>query len=570
VSRLLNHYPVYPRQIVLMAVLAAGVCASDLLFAAEPDQDAAARRPLALICAANMDRFLEDLDYVLGSVGEQERLDQLHGVITNLNGLKGVDRGRPIGLLVFSSASGMGDPDVVAFIPISSMDDLQVSLKISNQVSLVKGEEEGRWELRGPDRGIPIRVEDQYAFVAQKPERLDGDLPAVSDLTAGAADRYDLSLAVFREGIPEQAIEQGLAKLHADAERERERRDGETDAQHALRTRVSRSAEEVLQHVLTDFEQLTVGLTVSREERAAVIEARVAAQPRSELSNFVASLAAANSQFAGLDPDTTPLSVSSAWSLSDNGSEIAAELLHQVRQQLGQQMQQDFNASSSAEHPVRRVLDALDATAEAGQVDSLVAFSGDRPGGMVLIGAIHLEQADAVSSALEQILPFVGQSADVARLELNALEIDGVSVHRIVPKKIRQQDERLYGADAALYVGAGQDAIWLALGGADTPEVLSRFISGVGATDRAESSRPPLLSLDLHLSSWIGLAGDGRSTNERKFIEVARTAFNDPDRDGLHLEIVSDESGLQLTMQLDEGYVRLFGLALAQRLRQGD
>lgn len=570
-NRLPSPFDLRIRAFGLLAAMTivAGVTAG--LTAAEPEERPAAEQtPLAVVCAASVDTLLEDLDYVLGSAGAQERMNQIRGIITNLNGLKGIDRGRPVGVLVYPPASGMGDPDVVAFIPVSSMEDVQVSLKISNQVSVVKGDGEGRWELRGPDRSIPIQVQGDYAFVAQNPERLGGTLPDVTALTESTAGRYDLSLRVFRGGIPEQAIEQGLAKLHADAEKERERRDGETDAQYGLRTRLSRSAEEVLEHLLTDFEQATIGVSVSREERSASIEATVAVQPRSELAAFIASLAATHSQFAGLDPDTTALTVSSSWTLSDNGSEMAGELLEQLRQQLGEQMQQDFTGASSAEHPVRRVLDALDATAEAGQVDSLFAFSGDRPGGMVLVAAAHVEQAEELASALEQILPFVSQSKDVASLELQALEIEGVAVHRIVPKKIRQQDERLYGSDAALYVGVGQEAIWLALGGAETPDVLARFISGAPAEVAAEQSPPPLLSLDLHLSSWIGLAGDGSSNKERRFIEAARMAFTDPDRDGLHVEIVPGDSGLQLTARLDEGYLRLLGLALAQRTQPGN
>ena len=531
--------------------------------------DAAPRSPAAVFCAADLDRVLGHLDHLLRLGNAESRMQQLRSILAGLNDLKGIDRSRPVGLFLYPPSSGGGDPDAIAFVPVSSMEDLQVSLRISNQVSLVPLEEEGRWELRGPDNSVPIRVQDGYAFVTQKGELLDGTLPDVAALTASIAERYDLGIVVLREGLPQQALDAAIAKLHADSERDRERRDAESDAEYALRSRISRSLEQIIEYGITDFEQVSLGLTISEEEQQAELETLLDVRPDGPFAGYLQSLAASRSQFAVVDPDAAALSASSAWTLSGEGTDIASQLLQQVREQVGRQLEEDFTASTSAGHPVRRVLDALDATVTAGRMDGIVTFAGDRPGGMVLVGAAHLEHSTEVAQAVEQILPYVAQSPDVSALELNAFEAGGVSVHRIVPAKVRKQDERLYGPDAALHVGIGRDAIWIALGGAEAPRVLTEFIeaSAQADGDSATGSTPPLLALDVHLSTWIGLAGTGGTGEQRGFIEAARVAFAVPDQDGLRAVLTPGDRGLRLAVQVDEGYLRLLGLALAKRLQ---
>lgn len=556
----------------VLAMSAAALMAVGANRQAAESEDAPPRSPAAVVCAADLDRVLDHLDYVLRLGDAEARMQQLRSILTGLNDLQGIDRSRPVGLLLYPPSSGGGDPDAIAFVPVSSMEDLEISLKISNQVSLVPLEEEGRWELRGPDNSVPIRVQEGYAFVTQKGELLEGTLPDVAALTASIAERYDLGIVVLREGLPQQALDAAIAKLHTDSEQDRERRSGESDAEYALRNRISRSFEQIIEYGITDFEQVSLGLTISEEEQQAELEALLDVRPDGPFAGYIQSLAASQSQFAVVDPEAAALSATSSWTLSGEGTDIVSQLLQQVREQVGRQLQQDFTASSSAEHPVRRVLDALDATVAAGRMDGIVTFAGDRPGGMVLVGAAHLEHSTEVAQAVEQILPHVAQSPDVSALELNAFEAGGVSVHRIVPAKVRKQDERLYGPDVALHVGIGRDAIWIALGGAEAPRVLTEFIdaSAQSAGKPAAEGAPPLLALDVHLATWIGLAGTGGTGEQRGFIEAARVAFADPDQDGLRALLTPGDNGLRLAVQVDEGYLRLLGLALAKRLERGE
>jgi hypothetical protein len=132
---------------------------------------------------------------------------------------------------------------------------------------------------------------------------------------------------------------------------------------------------------------------------------------------------------------------------------------------------------------------------------------------------------------------------------------------------MRKQDVQLYGEDAALYFGAGGSALWMALGGPDTIGVLQEVIPRVAARGTTAAA-PPAFRAVLHLTSWLGMIGAESSANERQFATAARQAFTDPDADALRLELVPGANGLQMRVRFDEGYIRLVGLALSDRMRQ--
>jgi hypothetical protein len=200
----------------------------------------------------------------------------------------------------------------------------------------------------------------------------------------------------------------------------------------------------------------------------------------------------------------------------------------------------------------------------------MVQFAGEPPGKMVMVGAIGVAQAENVAEAVNLYLPFVGLSPEVRTLQMNVATAGGVSFHKITGQTVRKQDERLYGADVGLYVGAGREALWVALGGEQTPEVLEELFRAQDgrAAPAPDGARVPLLHGKLHLTNWIGLAGEGEGDQQRELFQAARSAFADPERDGLTLELVPSDHGLRLAISADEGYIRLIGLALAARMRQ--
>lgn len=525
------------------------------------------RQPVAVVCAAGVDRILDDIDYVFDSVGQTERAATIRGFVLNLNDLKGIDRTKPLGALLYLPEGGQGQPDVVGFVPVTRIGDLQVTLRISNQTSLEPGSDEGNYELRTPDNTIPVRLEGGYAFFAKERRLLEGPLPDVAALTAPLAGKYDVAVSLSRDGVPAAAVDQVLAALHQGTDKELDRKPNEGKAEFQLRTRLVRAVVEVAELVLADGRALTLGANLSSESRTAEVEALLTVAPRGRLAGMLQGSAASQSMFAAQFAEPQPLTISSAWTLSPDGGRIVTQVLELARREVGKQLKEDLE--SKTEHPVRRLLDALDATAHEGQVDSFLQLVGEPPAKFVLVGGAKVAQAEVIAKALEDILPHVRQSRDVKDLQMNAATLGGVKLHRIVGTTLRKQDRQLYGDDAAFYIGAGNGAIWIAVGGSDTTRVLEDVLTRTASPGGPPPSQPiPALQADLRLTSWLGMVGSEASEQARQFAAAARRAFSNPDADALRMQVIPGGEGLRLAVHLDEGYIRLLGLTLTEKMRK--
>jgi hypothetical protein len=378
-------------------------------------------------------------------------------------------------------------------------------------------------------------------------------------------------LTLLRDGIPEVVVNEALDKLHNDLNRDLQRKEGESDVEHRFRSRVARGIGGLIERFVTDAESMTVGLELSEAAEQVRLDVRLNAGSGSPLAHVLGGLSRPDSQFSAIAQETAPLTLATTWRLGGEPAGIASDLLAHVRSEVSASLERPD--AQLGPHPFERILTALSQTIDAGHMDGLVQFIDADDGKFVLVAAAHVADADSVSVALEQIMQQLATAKPEAiqLVEVNALEVGDVSLHRLRGRNVRRQDRRLYGDDVSFYIGAGRDAVWLAVGGARTRDALQQVIlaPAPAAPPRVESTQSlPILKASVHLSNWLALAGEGNSERERKLAAAARLAFSNTDEDGVHLELFADEAGLRLNIQVDRGYIRLLGVALAARMSQ--
>ena len=152
----------------------------------------------------------------------------------------------------------------------------------------------------------------------------------------------------------------------------------------------------------------------------------------------------------------------------------------------------------------------------------------------------------------------------IAELEINAESHNGIALHRLLAKGDGGNGEqRLYGGMPALYIGAGRGAVWFALGREGAAEQLKAAITQV-ETVPAQPIPPDKIApfqMVMNLSSWVGLNPDGKGPAR----QAARDAFT-PENDLLRISSRPIENGFRLRFQLDEGFIKYFGLRASERL----
>lgn len=508
--------------------------------------------PSAVIVARSAARLLDGFNTLLHSAGAPERAVRIRAFLEALNGLNGIDHHRPLGILLYLSEVEGKDPDYLLFFPVISMEELRRSLDGAGRIALAARDEPDWWELRAGETTIPIRVRNGSAFAALRRELLSGPLPDVEEWTTPLLS-YDVALSIHAEGIPPSLLERAVESVHRDAERDRERRPEESAIAHELRSRVSHGVEWLLERTLRDLERLTAGVRLSREGQGVECELRLAAAPASPLAELLTGSAGTPSQFVPQYDPQAALAVSFAWNLPDEARRLAASAAGHLRRQIERSMRQDGSHDGPAAAPIATILDALDATVNDGRLDGLILFHGERPGGMSLLTAWRLARAPDVDQALSTILPLIAQTPAVSEIEMHAVRAEALALHRVTPAEVRPQDQWLYGPQASLYLGAGRDALWLALGEPRAAGTLHRLVG----SDAQTPSAPALLRVDLRFARWLH-GESGRSQNEARWIDHARQAFAGGG-DRLHLELTAGPAELRLQGTVEEGYIRLLG-----------
>jgi hypothetical protein len=261
------------------------------------------------------------------------------------------------------------------------------------------------------------------------------------------------------------------------------------------------------------------------------------------------------SQFNAFIGNDVPLGVATNWTLSGDAKQLASDLVARLRKDIERHMEEDGTSSGPAAEPIRQILDALAATVADGRIDGSLQFRGERPGAMLLLAATRVSEAPQVAKSFEELLPLIAETPSIADLEMNAVRVDGLNMHRLMFKAIRRQDEWLYGPDLGLYLGSGRGALWMAVGGYEREAQLQELLKP--SADQKDSGSPPVLSVDLRLAPWLA-AETGPNGKQPAWLNLARDAFaNGGDR--LQAELTAGRGELRLQGSLEAGYIRLLG-----------
>jgi hypothetical protein len=237
---------------------------------------------------------------------------------------------------------------------------------------------------------------------------------------------------------------------------------------------------------------------------------------------------------------------------------LLSEILDRVAERATQDLKDDAAALTG---PVTSTLDSLRKTLDAGQVDGFVQVVGGPPDHYYAVGGISLVSAGQVADALRTVLPYAGDHPKEPKVEIGALKIRETEFHRIRSIEQRPQDRLLYGDDASLLVGVGQEAVWFGLGGNQTEKHLATALEAPDRnTDRGE---PALLRVRFHLTDWLGMIGEEAAQEAKNFRIVAERAFPEPQDDQFEFTISPTSSGLRARVTVEQGYLRLIGHAIS-------
>lgn len=552
--------------LVPATLLAQGATPTD-----KPKKPKEPAKPLVVLNIASINRVLDNAAYLFKQIERPELMDFIGAGLANLRDFKGIDRDKSGGVMIFLAEGLLPQPVPIAFVPVSDINELTQTLANTPVKLQASPDAEDRYELvpkNGPKQYV--RLVKGYALITQTPENLDREFVDPGEFTESLSSRYDIALSANLKTTPEPVKILLLNVLRTSTQAGMQQRDEEPEGAYRIRKAQAEGNLHFFEGLLKEGEEATLGLKVDRETRKGVFDLTIRAK---QDSGFAKELMGEikPSYFAAAIDSTVPLSVSISGKLDKFQQKQYHEFISITELEANRGLAKLPANAKREEIPqlaaIKSFVESLNATVDNGHLDGFLQFHGDPEKTFTVLGGVRLLEGRKFGEGLQDILNRLKNETAPFDIELSASSHGDVVFHRLTPKNIRKQEQRVYGETAAVYVGTDNNAIWFAFG---EQEALSKLRS---AMDRVEASKAQAPKLDdvvpvqvvVNMSQWVKL---NANKNERvgPFNKIAQEAFNQAGNDVLRLDLRPIENGFRMRAQLEHGFLRLLGLGIARQI----
>jgi len=552
-----------------------------------PERGTEIAYPLVVINLASIERALGHVDFLFNMIDRPEISDLVGVQLANLRDLKGIDRTRPAGVMIFLSEGLAPLPVPVGYLPIEDIGQFGQTVEAIGAQFKSIPDADGWYELipqRGPTQYIMLQ--NGYAFIGQNQDSIDRAFadPAVFGATLGS--HYDLCLSANLRRTPKHVRELLLATLRTSTQASMQQRDDEPDGAYRIRKSQAEGNLHFFEGLLQHGDEATLGVKLDRDARHAALELVVRAVPDTAFAEEILEGAGQPSYFRAAVDENVPLSFSVSGMLSKYNRKSMAALFDVGQTELNRGLAGLPSDTQPEEIPqlesVRGLFDSLKSTMEAGHLDTVVQVFGEPPQKFVVAGGVKLVDADKFGTGLSDILTRAQQSSPEIRIELAVASHNDVVLHRMAGPRSERGNEQIFGGDLAFYVGADSRALWFAFGGEEAVPTLKAMIDRVatGQGDRRQPEQLKPFEFVMNMGHWVRQANpeaasaveqepqnpEGQRGRRRgpPMSLLARQAFETPGSDVLRMDATPIENGFRMRIQVENGFLRLLGLAIAR------
>lgn len=535
--------------------------------------------PIAVAMVSGIDRGFAELEYVFETIDHPELVDLFSASLADMRDLKGIDRTRPIGLMVFLKPGLFPQPAFAGFVPCDDFDEFLQTMSSTPLKPAPVAEAEGRYSMQGPGQTFYFEKIGDNVLLTNDESMLDSELPDPAALTKTLSTRYDAAIQLNISSVPVGMRNILLDFLRGSMETQMQQRDDEPEGQWRVRKASLANNLRFVEQLALQGDSLTVGIDVSKELRKAVVEVDLNARPGSEFSKYLSDAGGVSSYFRVLQDDPAILSAYVSSKLQKEDARNLKEMAIGIRQIIEHEREQALeNPDATAEqqalfkdNPVRLkgLFDCLADTAEAGIIDGFFRFQGSEPGETVVLAAVRVVNGNRASETIGDLIKLTnarnsanGRNSD-DEVQLNYDSYQGVTFHRIQPSTLPPAMERTFGEDTAFYIGSGERTLWFVMGGEKAipaaHDVIDRILNP-GSQPVVTNTAP--FRFTLNMSQWLSLWADPERERQG-FGKQAAETFEQGD-DKIIADMTPKDNGIRYRIRFEEGFVKLIGIALAR------
>jgi hypothetical protein len=535
---------------------------------------AAPLKPVAVVTISGYDELMGDLEFVGEISGRPELATGLKGMIsltTGGKGLEGLDKSKPLGAVVQTDGEKFHG---YTFVPVTDLKKLlEVLEPMAGKITDVG---DGVVEVQ-TNQGRTFYVKEKrpgWAIICDSKEALArapaDPLAAIGDLNK----KYDLAARVYVHNIPEKFRQAAITRVKEGAERQSERRPGESDAEYAVRKKLSDQSVEAAITAINELEQVSLGWSLNHKVGDVHLDLSATVLPGSDAARTLADMAQAKSNLAGfLVPGAA---VVGNWLSQVPTQDVAAlaEAIQAVRPRIMEGIEKKAQSPEAAKEQKElagNVLDVVQKTVASGRTDAAMSLVLG-PEAVTLVAGAYVADGPTLEKTFEALAEMArAQHPDAVNrmLKMNAGQCRGVNLHTVsipIPPNARNREEtvKLVGQTLEVVVGVGKESVCVAAG-RDAMKALRQAIER--SAEGAENVTPAKLSLAADpIAKFIAAVGRPARQREAAAKVVAALEKMPSGKDHVNLEVNSIERGVQLRLEIEPDVVKLLGLMAKERV----
>lgn len=445
-------------------------------------------RPIVTLNFASANRLKDQAEFLFETAGTPDAMDNIMETLEeNVNGLEGLNWDRPGGVMIFLNSVLPPAMEFVAYVPISSVEEFQSMVELGPVIMQKDTTVEGRYELIGPRRTTPVRIQGNYAFIQLPPMEPDPaferDLPSPVNLVAGLSNEFDVSLSFDVDAVPKPTRDLLFNMLTSLLSTQHQQRDDEPDAVYAVRDAWQQRDIAATKMFFQDAKRFAIGLGLSQEEACANIDFVMEARDASDMLEEMFLSISKPSYFGAIASDEAPVSVLYSTTMAERDAIALADVFEAAKGWLAFQIEKDGIGDVPQDgSPLFQALTALSETAKAAQFDVFTQLYQDSSDKLAVVGAFRVEDGEAIASGLQDALSRLQGREGLGDMEIGAKEHAGITFHTIRFEDTPSEAIDIFGSGPGITVGVGARSMWFVIGGDDGFDTLS------GVIDQLETS----------------------------------------------------------------------------------
>lgn len=498
-------------------------------------------RPLATVTFAGADRFMSEAKYVFDAAGSPEAYKVVEDFLSGtLNNLEGFNREKPFGIMAYLPVAFPPLPEFIAFVPV---DSVEAATKLIEKAPVVirKDDEEGMYEVIGPNRSFPVKLKDGYAFMPLgndvSADMLDRELPDPAQLVASQAQQFDVSVCLDIESIPAATRTLLMGVITSGISTQLQQRDGEPEGSYLIRKTEGERALQALNTMINECQKITFGVNVAQDEHAVNLDMVIDAIAGTKFFEEIFQSTSKPSYFIPLLDDDAAVSFSMSSMMAERDKTAYAEMMNGVKMEVTRLIEENkLGATPDENSPIGLALTAVQTTLNEGHVDTFAQFYKDSSGKLAIVGAMRVKDGDAIAAGVLDALTRLQNVDDIAKageLQVVAAEHQGIKFHRLTFSEQPSEATSVFGKQIGLTIGVGSTAAWAVVGGEDAFPVLQSVMDKLeeAQTDPSERRTPPSFRMIVNVNQlieWADIAATaGEAARAEREKEAAAKALSE-------------------------------------------